>query len=125
MVEIAWKRKRPIVDVHATSLLVEHHGQTDIIVPGKHRLTAFGAKTHNELWQYGEGEGPWHGEIIAMPVCGDGVVYLQLWRERKIHAMRLKGRWKTTRSGVGEQEAGALGTVAGILLWPPLRHLGE
>ena len=74
-----------------TPLLVEHHGQTDILVSGKNRLTAFDAKTHAELWQYGEGEGPFNGEIIVSPVYGDGMVFLQLWRQSPIHAIRLTG----------------------------------
>jgi outer membrane protein assembly factor BamB len=93
--EIAWKKDRPIGTAHATPLLVEHHGQKDILVPGKNRLTAFDAKTHNELWQYGEGEGPFNGEIIVSPVFGDGVVFLQLWRQSPIHAIRLTGDGKS------------------------------
>ncbi len=90
--EIGWKKDRPIGTAHATPLLVEHHGQKDILVPGQNRLTAFDAKTHAELWQYGEGEGPFNGEIISSPVYGDGMVFLQLWRESKIHAIRLSGK---------------------------------
>jgi outer membrane protein assembly factor BamB len=92
--EIAWKKDRPIGTAHATPLLVEHHGQTDILVPGQNRLTAFDAKTREELWRYGEGEGPFNGEIIVSPVCADGMVFLQLWRESKIHAIRLRGDGK-------------------------------
>jgi outer membrane protein assembly factor BamB len=92
--EIAWKKERPIGTAHATPLLVGHHGQQDLLVPGQNRLTAFDAKTHEELWQYGEGEGPFNGEIISSPVYGDGVVFLQLWREGKIHAIRLAGNGK-------------------------------
>ncbi len=88
--EIAWKNERPIGTAHATPLLVEHHGQQDILVPGKHRLTAFDAKTRSELWKYGEGEGPYNGEIIVSPVFGDGIVFTQLWRQSRIHALRLK-----------------------------------
>jgi outer membrane protein assembly factor BamB len=91
---IAWKKERPVGTAHATPLLVEHHGQKDILVPGQNRLTAFDAKTHDELWGYGEGAGPFNGEIIVSPVCGDGMVFLQLWRESKIHAIRLRGDGK-------------------------------
>lgn len=87
--DFAWKKDRPIGTAHATPLCIEHHGQTDLLVPGKHRLTAFDALTHQELWQYGEGEGPFNGEIISSPVYADGVVYLQLWRQSPIHAIRL------------------------------------
>jgi outer membrane protein assembly factor BamB len=92
--EVAWKKERPIGTAHATPLLVEHHGQKDILVPGQNRLTAFDAKTHEELWRYGEGEGPFNGEIISSPVYGDGMVFLQLWRQSKIHAVRLVGQGK-------------------------------
>ena len=88
---VAWKKARPIGTAHATPLLVEHHGQADILVPGKHKLTAFDAKTRTELWQYGEGEGPFNGEIIVSPVYGDGIVFLQLWRQSRIHAIQLTG----------------------------------
>jgi outer membrane protein assembly factor BamB len=87
--EISWKKERPVGTAHATPLLVEHHGRKDILVPGQNRLTAFDAKTHEELWRYGTGEGPFNGEIISSPVFGDGLVFLQLWRESKIHAIRL------------------------------------
>ncbi len=89
--EIAWQQERPIGTAHATPLFVDHHGQQDILVPGKNRLTAFDAKTHVELWRYGEGEGPFNGEIIVSPTCGDGLVFLQLWRQSRIHAIRLTG----------------------------------
>lgn len=92
--EIAWKTDRPIGTAHATPLLVEHHGRKEILVPGKHRLTAFDAKTHAQLWVYGEGEGPYNGEIIVSPVFGDGMVFLQLWRQSRIHAIRLNGDGK-------------------------------
>ena len=92
--EIAWKAERPIGTAHATPLVVQHHGQIDILVPGKNRLTAFDARTHAELWKYGEGEGPFNGEIIVSPVYGDGVVFLQLWRQSQIHAIRLTGEKK-------------------------------
>jgi outer membrane protein assembly factor BamB len=87
--DIAWQKDRPIGTAHATPLLVEHHNQTDILVPGKNRLTAFDARTHEELWRYGEGSGPYNGEIIVSPVYGEGLVFLQLWRQSPIHAIRL------------------------------------
>jgi outer membrane protein assembly factor BamB len=89
--DVAWQEDRPIGTAHATPLLVKHHSQADILVPGKHRLTAFNAKTHAKLWEYGEGAGPFNGEIIVSPVFGDGMVFLQLWRQSQIHAIRLKG----------------------------------
>lgn len=88
---IVWKKDRPIGTSHATPLLVEHHGQADILVSGKNRLTAFDARTHTQLWQYGEGEGPFNGEIVVSPIYGDGMVFLQLWRQSPIHAIRLAG----------------------------------
>lgn len=91
---IAWQADRPIGTAHATPLLVEHHGRQEILVPGKHRLTAFDTETHKELWVYGDGEGPFNGEIIVSPVYGDGMVFLQLWRQSHIHAIRLNGDGK-------------------------------
>ena len=62
-----------------------------ILVPGQNRLTAFDATTYAEVWRYGEGEGPYNGEIISSPVYGDGMIFFQLWRESRIHAVRLTG----------------------------------
>jgi len=92
--EVAWKKERPIGTAHATPLLVEHHGQKDMLVPGQNRLTAFDARTHAELWQYGIGEGPYNGEIITSPVHGDSLVFCQLWRQSPIHCIRLRGQGK-------------------------------
>lgn len=89
--QIVWKKDRPIGTSHSTPLVVEHHGQTDILVSGKNRLTAFDARTHTELWSYGEGSGPFNGEIIVSPIYGGGMVFLQLWRQSPIHAIRLAG----------------------------------
>jgi len=105
--EVTWKKDRPIGTAHATPLQVEHHGQKDLLVPGKHRLTAYDAKTHRELWQYGEGEGPFNGEIIVSPVYGDGMVYLQLWRQSRIHAIRLAKDGKPPESAwISEKPGG-------------------
>lgn len=88
--EIAWQVERPIGTSHSTPLLVEHHGQADLLVPGKNRLTAFDAKTRRQLWVYGEGAGPFNGEIIVSPAYGDGVVFTQTWRRSPIHALKLR-----------------------------------
>lgn len=87
---IAWRKPRPIGTAHSTPIVITHHGQTDILVSGKNKLTAYDAATHEELWQYGEGEGPFNGEIIVSPVYGDGIVFFQLWRQSQIHAVRLR-----------------------------------
>jgi outer membrane protein assembly factor BamB len=89
--QFAWKKDRPVGTAHATPLVVEHHGRKDILIVGQNRLTAFDAGTHEELWRYGEGSGPYNGEIISSPVYADGVVFLQLWRDTKIQAIRLRG----------------------------------
>ena len=89
--KIAWRKDRPIGTAHSTPLRVKHHGQEDVIVSGKNRLTAFDAATHDELWQYGEGKGPFNGEIIVSPVYTEDMVFLQLWRQSQIHAIRLRG----------------------------------
>ena len=86
-----------VVVAHATPLLVDHHGQKDILVPGQNRLTAFDAKTHGELWQYGQGEGPFNGEIISSPVHGAGMVFLAMSRYGAV-ASRATGSKSVSRS---------------------------
>jgi hypothetical protein len=66
-------------------------------------MTGFDAKTHEQLWQYGEGSGPYNGEIIVSPVYGDGVVFLQLWRQSRIHAVRLNDGKPPTRLWVSRK----------------------
>lgn len=87
--EIAWKISRGIGTNYTTPLLIEQDGRSLILTTGKHRLTAFDAETHEQLWQYGEGEGPFNGEIVVSPVFGAGVIFTQLWRQSPIHALRL------------------------------------
>lgn len=87
--QTAWQKDRPIGTAHATPLLVTGDGGEWLLVPGKNRLTAFDARTRDEMWVYGEGSGPYNGEIISSPVADQGVVYLQLWRQSPIHAIRL------------------------------------
>lgn len=106
---IAWQEPRPIGTAHSTPLLVEHHGQRDLLVSGKNRMTAFDARTHAERWQYGTGSGPFNGEIISSAVYGDGMVFLHLWRQSRIHAIRLRGNgqppeevWESERPGAVE-----------------------
>lgn len=89
--DVKWRKDRPIGTAHATALLLRHHGQEDLLVPGKNRLTAYDAVTREERWQYGEGSGPFNGEIISSATHGDGMVFLQLWRQSAIHALRLRG----------------------------------
>ncbi len=120
--EIAWKVERPIGTSHSTPLVVQHHGQTELLVPGKNRLTAFDATTHRELWQYGEGMGPYNGEIIVSPVEVGGVVYTQIWRRSPIHALRLRGGgaapevlWVSDKPG--PQEASLLAYRGHLYAW--------
>lgn len=107
--KIAWKQDRPIGTMHATALVLSHHGQQDILAPGQNRLTCFDARTHKQLWQYGEGQGPYKGEIISSATHGDGMVFLQLWRQTPIHAIRLRGNgqppekvWVSSKTGPQE-----------------------
>lgn len=70
---------------------------------------AFNAATRAQLWQYGEGEGPFNGEIVNSPVYGDGLVFFQLWRQTPIYAIRLAAGgkppetvWVSRRTGPQE-----------------------
>ena len=52
---------------------------------------------------------PFNGEIIVSPIYGDGMVFLQLWRQSPIHAIRLVGNgqppklvWVSQKSGPQE-----------------------
>ncbi|MEX0700676.1 MAG: PQQ-binding-like beta-propeller repeat protein, partial [Planctomycetales bacterium] len=87
--EIAWRKGRPLGANYATPLVLEHGGRRIVVATGKHRLTAFDAGTRAQLWQYGEGEGMYNGEIVGSPTFGDGMLFGQLWRKDDIHALRL------------------------------------
>lgn len=68
----------------------------------------FVAKSHEKLGEYGEGKGPFNGEIISSPVYGNGVVFLQLWRQSPIHAFRLNGEGKAPESLWGSNTPGSI-----------------
>ena len=119
--EMSWKKDRPIGTAHATPLVVAHHGRTDILVSGKNRFTAFDATTHTQLWEYGDGEGPFNGEIIVSPIYGDGVVFLQLWRQSPIHAIRLVGNGQPPELVWGSEKPGP--QEPSPLLYRGLLHL--
>src|SRR5262245_44544643 len=91
---IARNKDSPTGTANAPPLLVEHHGRKDLLVPGQNRLTAFDARTHAEVWRYGEGAGPFNGEIISSPVYGEGLVFMQVVRTSQMHTVRFtyKGR---------------------------------
>ncbi len=63
----------------------------------------FDAAARGELWVYGEGQGPFNGEIIVSPVYGDGVLFTQLWRRSPIHALRLRSGAAPERLWVSEK----------------------
>ena len=52
--------------------------------------------------------GPYNGEIIVSPVYGDGIVFLQLWRQSPIHAIRLTGGGQSPQSLWTSQRPGAV-----------------
>jgi outer membrane protein assembly factor BamB len=106
---VSWKVRRNIGTNYATPVVVRHEKDVELLLAGKNRLTAFDGKTHIQLWQYGEGEGPFNGEIVVSPVYADGMVFTQLWRKSHIHAVRLNGHgipptpmWVTKKFGPEE-----------------------
>ena len=88
--QVAWEIDRAIGTCHATPLVVQRPNRVIFLVSGKNRLTAYDAASRQQLWQFGEGSGPFNGEIIVSPVCQQDVVFTQLWRKSPIHAIRLK-----------------------------------
>ena len=81
-----WKANRDEITSWATPLIVQHDGQTQVVVSGTHRVRSYDIKDGTVLWACG-------GQTvnaIPSPVSGLGMVYVASgYRGRAMYAIKL------------------------------------
>jgi len=81
-----WKANRDEVTSWATPLIVQHDGQTQVVVSGTHRVRSYDIQDGTVLWTCG-------GQtvnVIPSPVYGLGMVYVASgYRGRAMYAIKL------------------------------------
>ena len=84
--EQLWRVERDEVSSWSTPLIVEYGGATQIIVSATKRIRSYDLKTGKVLWECGG----MTGNVIPMPVVGNGMVYLASgFRGNALLAIRL------------------------------------
>ena len=83
-----WKAPRNEVTSWATPIIVEHAGQSHVVVSGTSRVRGYDLATGKVLWECGG----LSSNIVASPVAGDGMVFAgSSYDERALLAIRLDG----------------------------------
>ena len=81
-----WRADRDEVSSWSTPLVVEHEGTTQVIVSATRRIRSYDLKTGEVIWECGG----MTGNVIPMPVVGDGLVYVTSgFRGNALVAIRL------------------------------------
>ncbi len=90
-----WRTPRDEHSTWTTPLVVEHGGQTQVILNGQNRIRAYDLATGKELWQCGG----MTANPIPTPVTANGVVYcVSGYRGTAARAIRLGGKGDLTDS---------------------------
>lgn len=79
--EERWKVTREGLSSWSTPIVVEHHGEPQVIVSGSKRVMAYDLATGKLLWQR---EGLSVENVVATPVAGHGMVYAGSTYDRNI-----------------------------------------
>ena len=86
--EERWRRARDEPTSWATPLVVEVDGRPQVIASGSNKVRAYDLETGEPLWECG-GMTP---NVIASPVCADGIVYVMSgYRGAALLALQLPG----------------------------------
>ena len=86
--EKQWKVMRKEVTSWATPIIIEHAGQTQVIVSGTNRVRGYDLASGKALWECGG----LSANIVASPVSADGMVFAgSSYDRRALLAIRLDG----------------------------------
>lgn len=81
-----WRQKRDEPTTWTTPLIVEHDGQTQVVVSATGRIRSYDLETGRQLWECGG----MTGNVIPAPVTGFGLLYaISGWRGDALLAIRL------------------------------------
>ncbi|MEX0937453.1 MAG: PQQ-binding-like beta-propeller repeat protein [Pirellulales bacterium] len=100
-----WRQERPTdalfesPDAYTTPVVLEHEGQTQIVVSGGDYVTGHDPQTGKELWRAAglNPERQRNYRIIASPTVADGMIYAPT-RQRPLIALRAGGSGDVTES---------------------------
>ncbi|MEO2046343.1 MAG: PQQ-binding-like beta-propeller repeat protein [Pirellulales bacterium] len=83
-----WKKMRDEVTSWATPIIVEHEGESQVIVSGTHRIRGYDLASGAVLWECGG----LSSNIVASPVSAEGMVFAgSSYEKRALLAIRLDG----------------------------------
>ncbi|MDG2014939.1 MAG: PQQ-like beta-propeller repeat protein [Pirellulaceae bacterium] len=83
-----WRQPRSEVTSWSSPIVVEHAGQTQIIVAGTHRVRAYDIRNGKTLWECGG----LSNNVVATPVAADGIVIVgSSYEKRAMFAIQLEG----------------------------------
>jgi len=103
--KVMWRQERPTdaqnesPDAYTTPVVLEHKGQTQIIISGGDYVTAHDPKTGQEIWRAG-GLNPLkrpNYRIVGTPVTADGIIYAPT-RKKPLLALKAGGQGDITSS---------------------------
>lgn len=109
-----WKQERPTdavmesPDAYTTPALLEHNGQTQIVITGGDYVTGHDPSSGEELWRAG-GLNPEKGRnyrIVASPLVVDGMIYAPT-RKKPLLALKAGGAGDVTNSHLAWKWDGA------------------
>jgi len=101
-----WTTKRPPIraddgdrrKAYATPLAIQHHGQTQVVIPGAQWVCSYNPANGEELWRVDHGSG---FSNVPRPLYQDGVVYICTGFMRpELWAIEVDGRGDVTDSHV-------------------------
>jgi outer membrane protein assembly factor BamB len=105
--KLRWKSERPRCNearryAFATPLVIDAHGQKQMISPGAHLVVAYNAQTGAEIWT-----ARYKGDaVVPRPVFGNGLVYFATgYMSSVLLAVRPDGRGDVTESGVAWRQS--------------------
>lgn len=116
--KVTWKKVRPPCSEakrfsFATPLVIDVHGQKQIVSPGAHCVVAYDPKTGDEIWS-----SRYQGySVVPRPVYGHGMVYLSTSFDTAIlFAIRTDGHGDVTDSHVAWKESRSIPSTPSALL---------
>jgi len=116
--KISWKKERPHCSEakrfsFATPLVIDVHGQKQIVSPGAHCVVAYDPNSGDEIWS-----SRYQGySVVPRPVYGHGMVYLSTSFDAAIlFAIRTDGHGDVTESHVAWKESRSIPSTPSALL---------
>jgi len=114
--DVQWRQERPTdargesPDAYTTPAVLQHNGQTQIVISGGDYVTGHDFETGREIWRAG-GINPLNRSnyrVVPTPVIADGMIYVPT-RKKPLLALRVGGTGDITESHLVWKYEGAAG----------------